>query len=69
MIANSCILDGQYCHPDPDGRGPLTGIDSLNQAITEMCIQDIFPEYFLTYFSGFHECYIKHSKKFIDCGK
>lgn len=50
-----------------DGRGPLTGVDSINQSIVEMCIYKEFPEYFLTYFFGFHKCFVTDSNAFRNC--
>ncbi|EAR87352.1 PA domain protein (macronuclear) [Tetrahymena thermophila SB210] len=62
-----CIQGGKYCHPDPDGNGPLSGVDSLQLAITEMCVQSLFPQYFFDYFTEYNNCYGGNSKKLLSC--
>ncbi|KAL4494047.1 hypothetical protein ABPG72_016003 [Tetrahymena utriculariae] len=64
-----CIQGGKYCHPDPDGNGPLSGVDSLKLAINELCVQNLFPQYFFEYFTGFYKCYEKPPKNLLECGK
>jgi len=42
-LQDFCIFDGEYCSPDPDGNGLLTGSDSIKQAVTELCIHQFYP--------------------------
>ncbi|KAL4465896.1 hypothetical protein ABPG74_004133 [Tetrahymena malaccensis] len=62
-----CIQDGEYCHPDPDGNGPLNGVDSLKLAINELCVHHYFPEFFFDYFTAYNECYSKNPKRLTQC--
>lgn len=68
-INDFCIFDGEYCHPDPDGRGPLTGADSIKQAVTELCINSLFPPYFFLFFTKFRECYIQNNLPLKKCNE
>ncbi|KAL4494048.1 hypothetical protein ABPG72_016004 [Tetrahymena utriculariae] len=64
-----CIQGGKYCHPDPDGNGPLSGFDSLKLAINELCVQNLFPQYFFEYFTALNDCYQKTPKRLLECGE
>jgi hypothetical protein len=35
-----CVEKGQYCAEDPDGAGPVTGIDVLDEDVRQLCIHE-----------------------------
>lgn len=41
---DNCISGGRYCCPDPDGNGPATGAQVVQEDLRQMCIFQHFPD-------------------------
>lgn len=38
IFKDLCYSEGRYCGLDPDGDGPLKGIDSINEILRQICV-------------------------------
>lgn len=52
---DGCLSNGRYCDADPDGDGPLTGVDVLNEDIRQICIYKTDTELWWNYIATFSQ--------------
>jgi len=51
----NCIYGGRYCAQDPDGKGPLTGRDVLQEDLRQICIRKHYSKQWWTYITQFSQ--------------
>ncbi len=49
----NCISGGRYCCPDPDGNGPATGSQVVQEDLRQLCIYQNYPDLWWNYMKKF----------------
>lgn len=50
---DNCLSGGRYCCPDPDGNGPATGANVVQEDLRQICIFQLYPEKWWDYMKKF----------------